>query len=39
MELTHLHWSDAKAKLAHTGASAWTKSDAEVLEVVGAKRK
>ncbi len=38
MELTHLHWSDATRKLEHSGASAWTKPDEQVLEIVAAKR-
>ena len=39
MELTHLHWSDAKAAFQHSGATAWSKPDAEVVEVIRAKRK
>jgi alpha-D-xyloside xylohydrolase len=39
MELTHLHWSDAKASLQHSGATAWSGPDAGVLEVIGAKRR
>ena len=35
MELTHLHWSDASGRLEHTGAKAWVKPDAEMVEVVG----
>ena len=39
MEITHLHWSDAKSKLEHSGASAWTKPDVELVEIVRAKKK
>ena len=39
MELTHLHWSDAKAAFEHSGATAWSRPDAEVVEVIGAKRR
>ena len=34
-DLTHLVWADASGKLVFTGTKAWTKSDAEVIEVVG----
>ena len=33
--LTELHWSDATGKLTQRGAKAWTKPDAEVVEVIG----
>jgi len=32
---TRLRWDDAGRKLSHEGAEAWTKADAEVVEVVG----
>ena len=38
-ELTHLHWSDARSKFEHTGASAWSKPDSEVLDIVSSKTK
>ncbi|MDW5264564.1 MULTISPECIES: glycoside hydrolase family 31 protein [Acidobacteriaceae] len=34
-EIAHLHWSDAAGKLTSAGAKAWTKPDAEIVEVVG----
>ncbi len=34
-EITHLHWTDASAKLSSTGAKAWTKPDSQIVEVVG----
>ena len=34
-EITHLHWSDAAAKLQHTGASAWSASDHDIVTVIG----
>jgi alpha-D-xyloside xylohydrolase len=34
-DLTHLVWADASGKLVFTGTKAWTKSDAEVIEVIG----
>jgi alpha-D-xyloside xylohydrolase len=36
-QVTHLHWDDAAQKLTHTGAAAWEGSDAEVVEVMGAR--
>ncbi len=33
--ITELHWNNANGKLTHTGASAWTASEKDVLEVVG----
>jgi hypothetical protein len=33
--ITHLHWSNAEGRLSETGAKAWTKPDAEIVEVVG----
>ncbi|MGZ4814127.1 MAG: glycoside hydrolase family 31 protein [Terriglobales bacterium] len=35
--ITHLHWNNATHRLAHEGASAWTKADAETIEIVTAK--
>jgi alpha-glucosidase/alpha-D-xyloside xylohydrolase len=32
--ITHLHWDDGKHQFSHTGAEAWTKSDAPKLEVI-----
>ncbi|MBB5319421.1 glycoside hydrolase family 31 protein [Tunturibacter empetritectus] len=32
-QLTHLHWSNATAKLTHSGPDAWSAPDASVLEV------
>jgi alpha-D-xyloside xylohydrolase len=34
-EITHLHWDNAAGKLEHTGASAWSKSDGELVQIVG----
>jgi alpha-D-xyloside xylohydrolase len=34
-KLTHLHWDDAAKKLSHTGARAWTRPDAQVVEIIG----
>jgi alpha-D-xyloside xylohydrolase len=36
-QITHLHWDDAARKVTHTGSAAWEGSDAELVEVVGAK--
>jgi alpha-D-xyloside xylohydrolase len=33
-KITQLHWSDASAKLSHTGPQAWTGTDKAVVEVV-----
>ncbi|HMJ22657.1 MAG TPA: DUF5110 domain-containing protein, partial [Terriglobales bacterium] len=33
--ITRLHWNDAAQKLSHEGAQGWTKSDSEILEVMG----
>lgn len=38
-ESTHLHWSDASAKLQRTGAKAWSGPDATVMEVIGSGSK
>ena len=38
-ELTHLHWSDARSQFEHTGASAWSKPDNAVLDIVSSKTK
>jgi alpha-D-xyloside xylohydrolase len=38
-ELTHLHWSDARSKFEHTGTSAWSKPDNEVLDIVSSKTR
>ncbi len=35
LELTRLHWSDASGKLEHSGAKAWDRPEAEIVEVVG----
>ena len=32
--ITHLHWDEAKQQLTHQGASAWSKRDAEVIQVM-----
>lgn len=32
---TTLHWDDATGKLTHGGATAWTGSDADIVEVIG----
>jgi alpha-D-xyloside xylohydrolase len=32
--LTHLHWDDARQKLEHTGAHAWTEPDSAIIELV-----
>jgi alpha-D-xyloside xylohydrolase len=34
-EITHLHWDNAAGKLEHTGASAWSKPDGALVEIVG----
>jgi len=34
-EITHLHWSDASARLQHTGAQAWSGSDSRLIKVIG----
>ena len=36
-QITHLHWDDAAHKLTHTGAAAWEGSDADLIEIVGAR--
>jgi alpha-D-xyloside xylohydrolase len=33
-QLTHLHWDDATHKLTHTGASAWTEPDDQIVQVM-----
>jgi len=33
--ITQLHWSDANRKLSETGAKAWAKPDAQIMDVVG----
>ncbi|MDE3104794.1 MAG: glycoside hydrolase family 31 protein [Acidobacteriota bacterium] len=35
LQLTQLHWSNAAHRLEHSGAAAWTKPDAEIVQVVG----
>jgi alpha-D-xyloside xylohydrolase len=32
--ITHLHWDDAKQKLQHGGAQAWTEPDSAIIELV-----
>lgn len=34
-QITHLHWNDAAGRLTHTGATAWTGSDAGIVNIVG----
>ena len=34
-EITHLHWSNANAKLSSTGAKAWSKPDSQIVEIAG----
>ena len=34
-EITHLHWDNVASKLEHTGASAWSKPDGALVEIVG----
>jgi alpha-D-xyloside xylohydrolase len=34
-QITTLHWDDAAKRLTHTGANAWEKGDAELIEVIG----
>jgi alpha-D-xyloside xylohydrolase len=36
-QITHLHWDDAAHRLTHTGAAAWEGSDADLIEIVGAR--
>ena len=38
-EITELHWNDAQRELTHSGVPAWSRSDAEVVEVQGTKRR
>jgi len=38
-KLTQLHWSDASAKLSHTGPQAWTGTDKAVVQVVLSQRQ
>ena len=33
-QITKLHWDDAAHKLSHSGASAWTVSDADILQAI-----
>jgi alpha-glucosidase (family GH31 glycosyl hydrolase) len=33
-QLTHLHWDDAAHKLSHTGASAWSQPDGQIVQVI-----
>jgi alpha-D-xyloside xylohydrolase len=33
--ITKLHWDDAAHKLTHDGAAAWSKAEAEIVQVVG----
>ena len=33
--ITHLHWNDAAGRLTHSGADAWTGSDASIVNIVG----
>jgi alpha-glucosidase (family GH31 glycosyl hydrolase) len=33
--ITHLHWNDAARRLTHSGASAWTEPDAQIVKVIG----
>ena len=35
IELTHLHWSDSRARLEHSGATAWSRPDAEMVKLSG----
>ncbi len=37
-EITNLDWNDASGKLTHTGAAAWSQSDARIVEIVAGKR-
>jgi alpha-D-xyloside xylohydrolase len=34
-QITKLHWDNSAAKLSHTGETAWTVPDAQVVEVIG----
>ena len=38
-ELSHLHWSDADAKLTHTGASVGFVADKDVIDIIGGSSK
>ena len=38
-KVTELNWNDKAQKLTHMGASAWTKADAAVVEVIGKAAK
>ncbi|MGD0789585.1 MAG: DUF5110 domain-containing protein, partial [Terracidiphilus sp.] len=31
---TTLHWDDARQKLTHTGAAAWTEHDSRIVDIV-----
>jgi alpha-D-xyloside xylohydrolase len=33
-QITEIHWNEAEKKLTHTGASAWTGSEASLVEIV-----
>ena len=35
-QITQLHWNDQSKQLTHTGAQAWTKPDAELIDVTAA---
>ncbi|HKO11538.1 MAG TPA: TIM-barrel domain-containing protein [Acidobacteriaceae bacterium] len=33
-QLTHLHWDDAAHKLSHSGASAWSQPDSQIVQII-----
>jgi hypothetical protein len=37
-QLTHLHWDDASRQLTHSGASAWSGPDTQIVELVQQQR-
>ena len=39
MELTRLHWSNARETLQHSGAAAWSKPDAKIVEIIHTRRR
>jgi alpha-D-xyloside xylohydrolase len=34
-QITHLHWSDSKGKLEHSGAAAWSGPDDQIVRIAG----
>ena len=38
-KVTRMHWDDAAGKLSHTGVTAWTAPDDQVVQIVGVMRQ